>query len=259
MFLKKNKPLTSTLRHKKQLNTYFINNRFFYNTKIYIKNFSGRNTAGKITTRHKSYNIKHRLIVMYLSKKYPGLSCLIENFVFSQKNKKILAVTKFSNGCICFIPLMYGSMLGEQFLITCWFKRFYHLSYLNSNILLTLIKPYMIISHVCTFYFNNKLATSFGTCVKVLFVPEDKLIFKIKLPSKQEKYISRAGFAYIGRNTFISHKAAVIGKAGFNRNHGLRPAVRGVAMNPVDHPNGGRTKVNKPEKSPWGWVAKKNK
>jgi large subunit ribosomal protein L2 len=32
--------------------------------------------------------------------------------------------------------------------------------------------------------------------------------------------------------------------------------VRGVAMNPVDHPHGGRTKTNKPEVSPWGWVTK---
>jgi large subunit ribosomal protein L2 len=35
--------------------------------------------------------------------------------------------------------------------------------------------------------------------------------------------------------------------------------VRGVAMNPVDHPHGGRTKSSSPEISPWGWVAKKNK
>jgi ribosomal protein L2 len=35
--------------------------------------------------------------------------------------------------------------------------------------------------------------------------------------------------------------------------------VRGVAMNPVDHPNGGRTKSCSPELSPWGWIAKKNK
>ena len=35
--------------------------------------------------------------------------------------------------------------------------------------------------------------------------------------------------------------------------------VRGVAKNPVDHPNGGRTKAKQPEKSPWGWVAKLNK
>lgn len=40
---------------------------------------------------------------------------------------------------------------------------------------------------------------------------------------------------------------------------GFKSTVRGVAQNAVDHPNGGRTKTNKPERSPWGWVAKKGK
>ena len=47
-----------------------------------------------------------------------------------------------------------------------------------------------------------------------------------------------------------------IGKAGRSRWLGIRPTVRGTAMNPVDHPHGGRTKTNKPEVSPWGWVTK---
>ena len=51
----------------------------------------------------------------------------------------------------------------------------------------------------------------------------------------------------------------MIGKAGRNRWLGVRPTVRGVAMNPVDHPHGGNTKTNSPEVSPWGWVAKRNK
>lgn len=51
-------------------------------------------------------------------------------------------------------------------------------------------------------------------------------------------------------------KFTVTGKSGINRNLGKNVIVRGVAMNPVDHPHGGRTKTNKPEVSPWGWVTK---
>lgn len=47
-----------------------------------------------------------------------------------------------------------------------------------------------------------------------------------------------------------------MGKAGINRNFGIRPTVRGVAMNPVDHPHGGRTKTNSPELTPWNKIAK---
>jgi ribosomal protein L2 len=52
---------------------------------------------------------------------------------------------------------------------------------------------------------------------------------------------------------------SVNGKWGFSEKKKKHICVRGVAMNAVDHPNGGRTKSNKPELSPWGWVAKHNK
>jgi len=47
-----------------------------------------------------------------------------------------------------------------------------------------------------------------------------------------------------------------IGKAGRKRNRGWRPTVRGEAMNPVDHPHGGRTRGGRPEVTPWGRLAK---
>jgi large subunit ribosomal protein L2 len=55
------------------------------------------------------------------------------------------------------------------------------------------------------------------------------------------------------------NQSGVVGKAGLNRNVNLRPRVRGVAMNAVDHPHGGRSKTNSPEVTPWGKIAKKNR
>lgn len=46
---------------------------------------------------------------------------------------------------------------------------------------------------------------------------------------------------------------------GFLHKAKKKITVRGVAKNPVDHPNGGRTKAKQPELSPWGWIAKRNK
>lgn len=65
----------------------------------------------------------------------------------------------------------------------------------------------------------------------------------------KRKYFSLNCFATIGRNANIYKKYNVIGKAGYNRLLGYSSIVRGVAMNPVDHPHGGRTKTNKPEVS----------
>jgi large subunit ribosomal protein L2 len=60
----------------------------------------------------------------------------------------------------------------------------------------------------------------------------------------------------LGRNSNIWRFKEIVGKAGRNINRGFKSSVRGVAMNPVDHPHGGRTKTNSPEKTPWGKIAK---
>jgi large subunit ribosomal protein L2 len=64
--------------------------------------------------------------------------------------------------------------------------------------------------------------------------------------------------ATIGRVGNIEHELIVLGKAGRNRHLGKRPVVRGVAMNPVDHPHGGgegKASAGNPHPvSPWGWI-----
>lgn len=72
----------------------------------------------------------------------------------------------------------------------------------------------------------------------------------LQLPSGKEQKASLRSVAILGRNSNLQHKREVVGKAGANRKAGIRPTVRGVAMNPVDHPHGGRTKTSQPEVSP---------
>lgn len=95
-----------------------------------------------------------------------------------------------------------------------------------------------------------------GTFSQVLSINKDIGLVLVLLPSGKKKYVSLNYVCTLGRNNNIFKKFIVIGKAGSNRNLGKNVTVRGVAMNPVDHPHGGRTKTNKPEVSPWGWVTK---
>lgn len=81
----------------------------------------------------------------------------------------------------------------------------------------------------------------------------------IILPSKNEIYLRYNTLVFTGKNTNFFIKKLVEGKYGNSLYQSKSIEVRGVAKNPVDHPNGGRTKTNKPEKSPWGWVAKFSK
>lgn len=75
-------------------------------------------------------------------------------------------------------------------------------------------------------------------------------LFKIILPSKQLKYFKFFDICFIGRNGLLEKKNFKPGKAGYNQKIGFKSIVRGVAKNPVDHPNGGRTKSFHREKSP---------
>lgn len=73
---------------------------------------------------------------------------------------------------------------------------------------------------------------------------------KIKLPSKRIMEVSTASFASLGIVSNLQNNQIVKGKAGVNRKLGTRPTVRGVAMNPVDHPHGGRTNGGRPSVTP---------
>lgn len=82
---------------------------------------------------------------------------------------------------------------------------------------------------------------------------------KIRLPSNQIKTISIKSYATIGVNSNQQVDKVVIGKAGINRHKGIRPSVRGIAMNPVDHPHGGRTNGGCHPMTPWGIKTKGKK
>lgn len=75
---------------------------------------------------------------------------------------------------------------------------------------------------------------------------------KIKLPSKKIIEISNTNLATVGIVSNVQHNLTVIGKAGTNRNLGIRPTTRGIAMNPVDHPHGGRGNKGMIPTTPWG-------
>jgi large subunit ribosomal protein L2 len=97
-----------------------------------------------------------------------------------------------------------------------------------------------------------KIALSSGTFSQLIDFFKDFNLVKISLPSKKCIFVSGSCFVLLGKNSQQQRKFCFLGKAGLNKNVGIKPKVRGVARNPVDHPHGGRTKTNKPEVSIWG-------
>lgn len=78
----------------------------------------------------------------------------------------------------------------------------------------------------------------------------------VRLPSGKRREVSEECKATVGSVGGEEHRIEVMGKAGRMRNKGWRPTVRGEAMNPIDHPHGGRTRGGRPERTPWGRRAK---
>lgn len=108
--------------------------------------------------------------------------------------------------------------------------------------------------YVCNIFLRSnvqkKWALSAGAYCKVLYKTHCENFLVLQLPSGVEKRVSTKFFGILGRFSNIYHKKEQVGSAGFSNKLGVRPSVRGIAMNPVDHPHGGRTNTIKPEVSP---------
>ncbi len=100
---------------------------------------------------------------------------------------------------------------------------------------------------------GGQMARSAGAGVQLVAKEGDHVT--LRLPSTEVRRIRKECMATIGQVGNIDHELQSIGKAGANRWRGKRPKVRGVAMNPVDHPLGGgegKSSGGRPPVSPWG-------
>jgi large subunit ribosomal protein L2 len=100
---------------------------------------------------------------------------------------------------------------------------------------------------------GGQMARSAGSGVQVVAKEGDYVT--LRLPSTEVRRVRRECMATVGQVGNIDHELTVLGKAGATRWRGRRPKVRGVAMNPVDHPLGGgegRSSGGRPPTSPWG-------
>jgi len=106
---------------------------------------------------------------------------------------------------------------------------------------------------------KSQIAKAAGTSCSLVEKDYVKERVFIGVPTGKRFWISWYSTATVGRCSNSDHSREFFVKAGFFRNKSVRPTVRGVAMNPVDHPHGGRTKTNSPEVTPWGKIAKKGR
>ena len=189
-----------------------------------------------------------------------NFAAVVLNQLYNKKPYKLFftAISIFNQKLI--VPGIESLVSGKiiyNFTLDFEGNKFY---YLGSQITLEKL-PYYIFLSSLTNNFNNKwtYVKSSGTFgLKIKGKKTVKLVI-IKLPSEKLYYFKKTTKCFIGKNFNFFNNKYVEGKWGFSLKKKKKISVRGVAMNPVDHPNGGRTKAKQPEKSPWGWIAKHKK
>ncbi len=244
------------MRWKK--NIYMSNCLNVYNSKFFTKskNRAGRSKFGYLLVYSKGPKKSNYYLFYDQKRLWSKQSFILLNYNFLY-NKKLLGLVKYVNGSLSLIKLAHGQCIGFIAKSITYSAKVYKSILLGCRIFLGLLKKSFIVFDITLNTNSNpKFAKASGTYCQILDFNLDLGLVLLKLPSLEKKYFSRNSIVTLGRNSNIFSKYKIQGSAGLNYNKGIKPIVRGVAMNPVDHPHGGRTKTNKPEVSPWGWVTK---
>ena len=213
----------------------------------------GRNNLGRITSRRQGagHKKRYRLVDFYRNK--DDVTAKIERIEYDPNRSAYVALIKYEDGIQNYITAPNKIKVGDEVV-----------SGRNKDIKIGNCMPLSDIpagTNIHNIEMSNnsgaKLARSAGAYAQVSGSVDSYTI--IKLSSGETRKIPSSARATIGTASNADHQNIKIGKAGRNRWKGKRPSVRGVVMNPVDHPHGGgegKTSGGRHPVSPWGQSAK---
>ncbi len=209
----------------------------------------GRNAYGRITTRHRGGGAKkqYRLIdFVRMEKDIPGI---VKAFEYDPNRNLPIALVFYKNGAKHYILKPEGLVVGDEVLASTKAEA------KIGNCLPLRLVPLGFKVHNVELYpeRGGKFARSAGSSVQL--VAKEEGMATLKMPSGEIRMLSWDNWATVGTLSNQDFRNVVLGKAGRNRNLGWRPTVRGMAMNPIDHPHGGgegRSKSGSHPVTPWG-------
>ena len=206
-------------------------------------------SKGKITVRHKGGGAKRLYRIIDFKQSKPGVF-KVRSLEYDPNRTAHIALVVSDKGIKQYVLAWDGLQVGDSFKVDKKVE-----SRKGNRMMLESIP-------VGTFVHNvelspnrgGQIARSAGSYVKILAHEKGKTM--LQMPSSETRLVPSKALATVGEVSNPSHREEVIGKAGRNRLKGIRPSVRGSAMNPVDHPHGGgegRAPIGlKYPKTPWG-------
>lgn len=231
----------------------FYKNKPVKNMYISRKKLSGRSSKGLIILEHRGGGLKRHYKILDFIRFFRFLPAKVVKIEYDTNRLVFLCLIAYINGCLSYI--LAPSLININ-------------DFIYSN-----LKNYMVLGGVFflyriplgTFVHNVELRFNFGAIFSRAAGTVIQLLKKIgyfilvRLPSKEERFLSLKNSATIGKVSYELKKFIYKKKAGINIKRGLKPVVRGVVKNAIDHPHGGgrgRTTAGRPSVTPWGIYTK---
>ncbi len=214
------------------------------------KRSSGRNVHGRITVRHRGGGHKRMLRKVDFKRKKHGIPSRVAAIEYDPNRSARLALLNYVDGEKAYIIAPLGLRVGD------WVSSGPQSEVRPGNSLPLSNIPLGTMIHNIELKEGRggQLVRSAGTSAQLL--GKEGVYAAVRLPSGEVRRIRQTCYATIGEVGNPDHGNIKLGKAGRKRHLGFRPAVRGSAMSPRDHPHGGgegRSPIGMPSpKSPWG-------
>lgn len=218
-----------------------------------LKRGGGRNVYGRITVRHRGGGAarKYRAIDFGRTERdVPGKVAAIE---YDPNRNVNIALIVYESGAKSYILLPQGLRVGDTIIAGDLVEA----KVGNALPLRNIPVGFMVHNVEIRPKSRGTFARSAGTAVQIMGKADGHVT--LKMPSGEIRMVPQDSWATVGSLGTAEFKNILWGKAGRMRHRGIRPTVRGMAMNPVDHPHGGgegRSKSGAHPQSPWGKGAK---
>lgn len=219
---------------------------------ISLNKKSGRNSHGRITSYNRGGGHKKLYRIVDFKRDKHGIPAVVATIEYDPYRSSRIALLHYKDGEKRYIIAPEGIKVGEELASGP------DVEVKVGNALPIHKIPVGTVVHNIELKpgAGAKLIRSAGSSAQITARESDYA--QLKLNSGEIRLIHINCYATVGKVGNSEHELITIGKAGRNRHRGKRPHVRGVAMNPVDHPHGGgegkATKGNPHPVSPWGWI-----
>lgn len=217
-----------------------------------LKKSGGRNSYGRITSRHRGGGHKRMLRVIDFKRnifEIPGKIMAIE---YDPNRSCRIALIEYPNKERSYILAPVGLVVGQTVISSN--QKDVEIQTGNCLLLRNIPSGTLIHNVELSKGQGGQVVRSAGTSAQIMAKEGD--LAHIKLPSGEVRLVSLDCHATIGQVGNVEHEALYLGKAGRNRWLGVKPQSRGLAMNPVDHPHGGGEgksgQGNPHPVTPWG-------